>query len=71
LSEKRPLWDIVVIVLSIGGLALSATTLLPTYRRLARQARHAVRALAAARRPQSGLLADAARHRLAEHLVTG
>jgi hypothetical protein len=32
----RPLWDIVVIVLSIGGLALSATTLMPGFRRLQR-----------------------------------
>ena len=29
-----------VILLSIGGLALSATTLMPTWRRLARHARH-------------------------------
>jgi hypothetical protein len=36
LYYKRPLWDIVVIVLSIGGLALSATTLLPGWRRLRR-----------------------------------
>ncbi len=35
---KRPLWDIVVIVLSIGGTVLSFTTLLPTYRRLKRHA---------------------------------
>jgi PepSY-associated TM region len=36
---RRPLWDIVVIVLSIGGTALSITTLLPAFRRLRRQAR--------------------------------
>jgi len=36
---QRPLWDIVVIVLSIGGAALSVTTLLPTWRRLRRHAR--------------------------------
>ncbi|HYR91532.1 MAG TPA: hypothetical protein VE422_46190 [Terriglobia bacterium] len=29
LYYRRPLWDIVVIVLSIGGIALSATTLVP------------------------------------------
>ena len=32
----RPLWDIVVIVLSIGGTVLSMTTLVPAYRRLKR-----------------------------------
>jgi hypothetical protein len=41
---QRPLWDIVVIGLSIGGLALSATTLLPGWRRLKKNTR-----LAAAR----------------------
>ena len=39
LYYKRPLWDIVVAGLSIGGLALSATTLLPAWRRLRRHAR--------------------------------
>jgi len=34
---KRPLWDIVVIVLSIGGTVLSVTTLLPALRRLRRR----------------------------------
>ena len=47
LYYKRPLWDIVVILLSIGGLALSATTLVPTYHRLARHARHRWRAVTA------------------------
>jgi hypothetical protein len=47
LYYKRPLWDIVVILLSIGGLALSATTLVPSYHRLARHVRHSWRALAA------------------------
>jgi hypothetical protein len=36
LYYKRPLWDIVVIVLSLGGLALSVTTLTPALRRLLR-----------------------------------
>ena len=36
---KRPLWDIVVIVLSIGGTVLSFTTLLPAIRRLRRHGR--------------------------------
>lgn len=38
---RRPLWDVAMIVLSIGGLVLSATTLLPSWRRLVRHARHA------------------------------
>jgi len=41
LYYKRPLWDVAVIVLSIGGLALSATTLLPGFRRLRRRVREA------------------------------
>lgn len=32
----RPLWDLVVIVLSAGGIALSATTVVPAWRRLRR-----------------------------------
>jgi len=36
---KRPLWDIVVIVLSIGGTVLSFTTMLPAIRRLRRHGR--------------------------------
>lgn len=35
----RPLWDIVVIVLSIGGTVLSFTTMLPAWRRLKRRGR--------------------------------
>lgn len=35
----RPLWDIVVIVLSLGGIALSATTLVPAIRRLRKRGR--------------------------------
>jgi hypothetical protein len=33
---RRPLWDIVVIALSVGGTVLSVTTLLPAWRRLRR-----------------------------------
>ena len=33
---RRPLWDIVVIVLSIGGAVLSLTTMVPAWRRLRR-----------------------------------
>jgi hypothetical protein len=36
LYTRRPLWDVVVVVLSVGGLVLSATTLLPGWRRVAR-----------------------------------
>jgi hypothetical protein len=49
---KRPLWDVVVIVLSIGGLALSATTLLPGWRRLRRRFREIEGRPRAERRPQ-------------------
>jgi len=34
---KRPLWDIVVILLSLGGIAISVTSALPAWRRLVRQ----------------------------------
>jgi hypothetical protein len=46
LYDRRPLWDIVVVALSIGGLVLSATTVIPALRRLRRH----VRRIAAARR---------------------
>lgn len=39
LYAKRPLWDVVVIGLSLGGLALGITVLTPAYRRLRRHAR--------------------------------
>jgi hypothetical protein len=48
---KRPLWDIVVILLSLGGIALSVTSALPAWRRLVRHARGWVPA--PARRPAS------------------
>jgi hypothetical protein len=37
--SSRPLWDVVVIVLSLGGLVISVTTLLPGWRRLSRAVR--------------------------------
>jgi hypothetical protein len=40
LYNRRPLWDIVVMVLSLGGLALSTTTMVPAWRRLRRHWRH-------------------------------
>ena len=55
LYYKRPLWDIVVIGLSIGGLALSATTLLPAWRRLRRRARDFVRAAPSDRRASEAI----------------
>jgi hypothetical protein len=36
LYYKRPLWDIVVILLSLGGIAISVTSALPAWRRLVR-----------------------------------
>jgi hypothetical protein len=52
LYYKRPLWDIVVIALSIGGLALSAATLLPGWRRLRRRFRQIEWRAVVVRRPQ-------------------
>jgi hypothetical protein len=37
LYNRRPLWDVVMIALSLGGLLLSATTLLPGWRRVRRK----------------------------------
>ena len=45
LYYRRPLWDIVVIGLSLGGVALSVTTLLPAWRRVRRHARRMVNSL--------------------------
>jgi hypothetical protein len=42
--ERRRLWQVCIVVMSIGGLLLSSTTLLPAYRRLRRHAARAVRA---------------------------
>ena len=39
LYHRRPLWDIVVIALSVGGIVLSATTLVPAVHRLRRHVR--------------------------------
>ena len=39
LFYSRPLWDIVIVGLSIGGIVLSVTTLLPSFRRLRRHAK--------------------------------
>jgi hypothetical protein len=39
LYPRRPAWDIVVLLLSLGGIALSVTTMWPAWRRLRRRAR--------------------------------
>jgi PepSY-associated TM region len=44
LYYQRPLWDIVVIALSAGGLALAVTTIVPAVRRFRRHARRLTRA---------------------------
>jgi hypothetical protein len=36
---RRPLWDVIVILLSLGGIALVVTTLWPSWQRLGRHAR--------------------------------
>jgi hypothetical protein len=41
LYGRRPLWDLVVLLLSAGGLALTVTTMLPAVRRLRRRLRPA------------------------------
>ncbi len=41
LYYKRPFWDIVVIVLSLGGIAISVTSGLPAWRRLVRHGKRA------------------------------
>jgi hypothetical protein len=42
LYYRRPLWDIVVILLSIGGIAISATSAFPAWRRIVRRSRRVV-----------------------------
>jgi hypothetical protein len=39
---RRPLWDVVVLALSVGGVALTITTLMPAFRRLRRHARRVI-----------------------------
>jgi hypothetical protein len=51
LYNRRPLWDLVVVALSIGGLVLSATTVWPALRRLRRQFRRIAREARAAVEP--------------------
>lgn len=62
LYYRRPLWDIVVIVLSIGGILLSMTTLLPAFRRLLRRSRHIARISFQAQRNSVAVTASRKRH---------
>ena len=39
LYDRRPAWDLVVIVLSLGGIVLTVTTMLPAWRRVRRNLR--------------------------------
>ena len=66
LRYKRPLWDIVVILLSIGGAVLSATTLLPSWRRLVRHARRLRQPIFTPRRRVAGAVHPAGRVRQLE-----
>ena len=50
LYYRRPLWDIVVIVLCLGGIVLSAATMAPAWQRLRRQAQRLIRAGRTSRR---------------------
>jgi len=52
LANHRPLWDIVVILLSIGGIALSSTTLWPMLKRLSRHGRRFGKLFRPGRRPR-------------------
>ena len=44
LYDRRPLWDVVVIVLCLGGILLSAATMVPAWQRVRRNARYLMRA---------------------------
>lgn len=56
LYYRRPLWDVVVIVLSAGGLLLTVTTIGPAWRRLRRHGRRLRPSLSSASRvEESGL----------------
>ena len=45
LYDRRPLWDVLLVLLSIGGIVLSVTTMMPAWRRLRRNA-HAIQSKA-------------------------
>jgi hypothetical protein len=52
LYDRRPIWDIVLILVSIGGVLLSATTLWPMCKRLARHGRRLLNFVRPARTPR-------------------
>jgi len=54
LYERRPLWDIVVIGLSIGGIVLAGTTLWPGFKRIGRHLRRLGRRLSSLLLASSG-----------------
>ena len=58
LYHRRPLWDAVIIGLSLGGVAGAVTSLVPTWRRLHRHVR-SFRGLRVPRRDGSGSWSDA------------
>ena len=63
--NRRPLWDILALLLLGGGTALSMTTLVPTWRRLAKHGRRAWKAVSGRPRvpaqiPQPALMRQAA-----------
>jgi len=58
LYDKRPLWDIIVLALMIGGTVLSVTTLVPAWRRLRRRARRMAGSVRARVPPRSEVVAD-------------
>jgi hypothetical protein len=47
--NRRPLWDIIALLLLIGGTALSMTTLVPTWKRLSKHARRTWKAVVGGR----------------------
>jgi hypothetical protein len=56
LYYRRPLWDVVVIVLSAGGLLLTVTTIAPAWRRLRRHGRRLRPSISSASRVQESRL---------------
>jgi hypothetical protein len=61
---QRPLWDVVVIGLSIGGTALSVTALLPAWRRLRRHGQRLKRVLRAHQEVPGSRFQDPGRYRV-------
>ena len=55
---RRPLWDIVVVALSVGGTVLSFTTMVPAWRRLRRHWRTMIASRPSRTTARSGRLAS-------------